>query len=338
MAQAMHRNRFSLSAILAGLSLLAACSLSASAQFQGPAQSKPVPEQVTGPQAGPNITPSAIAALPTSAPIILVAGDTLDISVVGILSLTSLHPQVNSNGDIQVPYLGPVHVGGLTIGQTAELLSAKWREGDYIRNAQVSIQITSAPSDTIAVTGEVKSPTVVTAVGQRRLMDVIAAAGGLTSTASHLVTITRRGSNVPIQVLLDSNPANSEATNVPVYPGDTVLVPKAGIVYVLGSVKTPNAFPIATNTPFTLTQAIAMAGGANFEASLSTTRIIRTEGDSRRAIALDLKKIFNGKQPDPILQADDIVYVPGSAFKGAVKNGGVSLLATGILGITYYIH
>ncbi len=156
--------------------------------------------------------------------------------------------------------------------------------------------------------------------------------------ASHLVTITRRGSNEPIQVLLDANPANYAASNVPVYPGDTVLVPRAGIVYVLGSVKTPNAFPIATNTPFTLTQAITMAGGANFEASLSTTRIIRTEGDSRRAIALDMKKIFKGTQPDPILQADDIVYVPGSAFKGAVKGGGVSLLTSSVVGLSYYLH
>lgn len=324
--------------LLFGLACLVACASTAAAQYQGPAPSKPIPQGVAGPQAGPNITPGAVAALPPSAPIIMVAGDTLEINVVGVVTLTGLHPQVNANGDIQVPYLGPVHVGGLTISQASEMLSQMWRQSDYIRSAQVSIQITAAPSDTIAVTGEVKSPTVVPAVGQRRLLDVIAAAGGLTPMSSHLVTITRRGSNEPIQVLIDANPANSAASDVPVYPGDIVLVPRAGIVYVLGSVKTPQAFPIATNTPFTLTQAITMAGGANFEAALSQTRIIRTEGDSRRAIALDMKKIFNGKQPDPILQADDIIYVPGSWFKGAVKGGGVSLATSSIIGLTYYLR
>lgn len=328
----------SFTAPVIGAALIALCAASATAQYQGPAPTKPVSEGVTGPTAGPNITPGGIAALPSSAPIILSPGDTLEISVVGIPTLTALHPQVNANGDIQVPYLGPVHVNGLTISQASELISAKWREGDYIQSAQVNLQITSAPSDTIAVTGEVKSPTVLPAVGQRRLLDVIAAAGGLTPMASHLVTITRRGSDQPIQVLIDANPANSQATNIPVYPGDTVLVPRAGIVYVLGSVKTPSAFPIATTTPFTLTQAITMAGGAMFEASLSSTRIIRTEGDSRRAIALDMKKIFNGKQPDPILQADDIIYVPGSLFKGAVKGGGVNLLTSSVIGLSYYLH
>ena len=91
--------------------------------------------------------------------------------------------------------------------------------------------------------------------------------------------------------------------------------------------------PIATNTPLTLIQALTMAGGANFEAALSKTRIIRTEGLNRKEILLDVKKIFNGTQPDPILQADDIVYLPGSALKGALKSGGTQTaigLATAI--------
>ncbi len=132
-------------AALSAIALIALCSVTAAAQYQGPAPSKPIPQGVAGPTAGPNITPTAVAALPASAPIILVSGDTLEISVVGVDALKQLHPQVNSNGDIQVPYLGPVHVGGLTISQASELLSEKWRQDDYIREAQVSLQILQAP-------------------------------------------------------------------------------------------------------------------------------------------------------------------------------------------------
>ncbi len=131
-------------------------------------------------------------------------------------------------------------------------------------------------------------------------------------------------------MLLDPNPLDSTLVDIPVYPGDTIIVPRAGHVYVMGSVKLQNSYPLSANTPLTVMQAISLAGGTNFEAALSEARIIRTQGTQRTAILLNLKRIYRGQEADPILQADDIIYVPGNMVKGALKGGAASIVASSV--------
>ncbi len=217
----------------------------------------------------------------------------------------------------------------------SESIATRLKDQGYILDPQVQVSITAAPTQTVTIQGDVKLPTVIAVAGQRTLLDMLAAAGGTNPTASHLITVHRQSSGETIQVLLDPNPANAASSNIPIYPGDSILVPRAGQIYVVGSVKTPMAVPIQTNTPLTLIQALSLAGGAQFEAALSKTIIIRTDGAKRKEIDLDVKKILKGTQPDPILQADDIVYLPGNLFKGAVKGGAATSALTLVYGIGY---
>ena len=61
-----------------------------------------------------------------------------------------------------------------------------------------------------------------------------------------------------------------------VYPGDTVVVPKAAVVYVLGDVLKPGGYPISTNnSKMTVLQAIALAGYANHTAAVGKSRLVR---------------------------------------------------------------
>ncbi len=94
--------------------------------------------------------------------------------------------------------------------------------------------------------------------------------------------------------------------------------------------KLRNAYPLATGTPMTLMQVVTLAGGVNYEASKSRTRIIRTIGAKREEIPVDLHKVMFGKIPDPVLQNDDIVFVPTNAFKAGVK-GGAAGIALGLI-------
>lgn len=73
-------------------------------------------------------------------------------------------------------------------------------------------------------------------------------------------------------------------------------------------------------------QATALGGGAGFEGKLSDLRIVRTVGFDRKVVHIDIKRVINGHAPDPILQADDIVFLPTSSMKAAIKAGGVSTL------------
>jgi polysaccharide export outer membrane protein len=317
---------------------IASGSVPAHAQFEGPPVTTPVPEQLTGPApaAAPVSTPS-FADVDTKAKyaILLNIGDQLEVTVVGVPALSAIRPQVDGDGNIALPYIGTLHVAGISVGATESLIAQKYREGDYLVNPQVNIQLLTTPTQMIAVTGEVKTATVVPALGERRLLEVIAAAGGFTPQASHLVTIVRKSTNEAFQVVIDSDPLNVGKVNVPVFAGDTIIVPRAGEVYVIGSVKTPSAIPLVSNTPLTVMQALSISGGVNFEGALSQVRIIRTEGVERKAVMLDLKRVLDGKEADPILQADDIIYVPANAFKGGLKANAVSVITSALLAVVY---
>jgi polysaccharide export outer membrane protein len=107
--------------------------------------------------------------------------------------------------------------------------------------------------------------------------------------------------------------------NIEVLPGDTVSVPKAGIVYVVGSVAKPGGYPLGESESLSALQVIALAEGLQGTASPSKARILRTvPGSPKRAeISVNLNRLMDGKMTDLQLQADDILFVPGSKAKKA---------------------
>ncbi len=68
---------------------------------------------------------------------------------------------------------------------------------------------------------------------------------------------------------------------------------------------------------------------------MSDLRIIRTNGQTRTVVRVDIKRIMNGKEPDPVLQADDIIYLPNSVIKEAIEVGGIGTLL-GIVSLLLY--
>jgi polysaccharide export outer membrane protein len=80
------------------------------------------------------------------------------------------------------------------------------------------------------------------------------------------------------------------------------------------------------NTPLTLLQVAAIAGGPGFEAKSGDLHLIRTVGFERKLVKVDIKRVMYGKDPDPVLQPDDIVFLPTDAMKSAIKSGGVGTL------------
>jgi polysaccharide export outer membrane protein len=176
----------------------------------------------------------------------------------------------------------------------------------------------------ITIAGEAHA--VIPANSERPLLEVIAAAGGLPVNASHIITIDRPGVEKPIVVDLGNDPMHSQQINIPLYPGDTVIVSKVGVVYMLGEFKTAGVIPIQQNSPLTLLQATSVAGGTLYDGKYQDLRIIRTINQQRTLVRVDIKRVMLGQDPDPLLQADDIVYLPTSAVKSAIVSGGLNLL------------
>ncbi len=302
---------------LSGLLLVIGFCLLANAQFNGPGAS--TSQQLNQPV--PLTTDSSILnALPPD--FTLQEGDVLGFHVYAVTEFNS-NVRVSADGTCQLPMIGLVHVQGLTIPQAENLVAKKLVDAGMIRDPQVTIQVMEAPNRVATIVGEVHSPTVFPVLGHRRLIDAITIAGGLSPTASHIITIHRPGVAKPIVVDLGTDPARSQQADIPIFSGDTIVVSRVGVVYALGGFKAQGQFALNANTPLTLMQAVALAGGTIYDADLGETRIIRTVGTQRSEIRVDYKKIMRGHAPDPILQADDIVLVPTNVMKAAIRNGGV---------------
>ncbi len=129
------------------------------------------------------------------------------------------------------------------------------------------------------------------------------------------------------------------ARQVLVLPGDTVIVPKAGIVYVLGDVNRPGGYPMANNdSKMTMLEAIALAGGLTKTAKQGRARLIRQAGDGsfsdRRISVGDLQE---GKIPDIAMQPGDVLYVPFSFGRNLAVLGAGSIAAAATSAVVYAI-
>ena len=117
-----------------------------------------------------------------------------------------------------------------------------------------------------------------------------------------------------------SNDANESAkNNIEIFAGDTILVSRAGVVYVSGDVHKPGGVIMDNGSEMTVLQAMAMAEGANPTAALNKAKLIRRTPNGPMEIPLALKSMFASKAPDLPLQAEDIIFVPNSAAKSAGK-------------------
>jgi hypothetical protein len=100
------------------------------------------------------------------------------------------------------------------------------------------------------------------------------------------------------------------------------------------SVLLSNAGKNGRNETMSLTQAIALAGGWDKMAALSSARILRADGDqTREQIPANVKKIMENKAPDLQIRPDDILYIPNSltrVFGARGAEAGISA-GTGIL-------
>ena len=307
------------------LLVLTCCNVDGHAQFSGPASEKadsplPLTLSTSVPAPPPQVTSSVLT---------LHSGDDIEISVFGVKDYDQ-KVRIDNNGSSFLPLIGAVHLDGLTVLQAQQRIAEMLDVAGMIRNPEVTVTVIDSTRDIITVTGEVNGPKAVPAFGELHLLDVIAAAGGMTARASHTISILRPGVADPLLVKVGPNIASAAAENIRVYPGDQIIVPRTGVVYVVGAVRSQSAYPLAGGTPLTLMQVVTLAGGVNFEAARKDTRIIRTVGTTRQEIPVDLRKVMYGKTPDPVLQNDDIVFVPTNLIKAGIK-GGAAGLALGLI-------
>lgn len=254
------------------------------------------------------------------------AGDLIEVNVYNVPEL-STKARVGNSGDVYLPLIDYVHVGDLTVEEAQSLIEKRLSDGGFVRSPHVTIFVDESASQGVTLLGEVGRPGIYPDIGDHKLYEIISEAGGFTPSAARKVSIARRNQAQTINLDLPRNLADDLSKDVEVLPGDTIMVPRAPIIYVVGDVGRPSGL-LVDNGTLTVLQAIALAGGANKTAKMGGVRIIHKGPTGMTEREVPLKKMLEAKAPDITLQADDILFVPvsgGRVLAGATFNAAIAM-------------
>jgi polysaccharide export outer membrane protein len=271
---------------------------------------------------------AVLAATPET--LLIGAGDQLRIQVVDTPELEQ-HPRVTDAGEIPVTGVGTVKVSGMTPSGAARVIQERLIAAHYMNHPEVLVSVEQYATQNISVLGEVKAPGAYPIATPRSVLDVLALAGGLSPVADRNILIERHGDPADLVHYNFSNNADQAvASQVLIDPGDTIVVPKAGIVYVLGDVNHPGGYVMANNeSRMTMLQALAMAGGLTKTAKQGHARLIRKLADgSYSDRELSVGDLQTGKLPDFAMLPGDVLYVPFSYGRNLAVMGASSIAAS----------
>jgi polysaccharide biosynthesis/export protein len=263
-------------------------------------------------------------------------GDLIEVSVYNVPELAT-KARVSKTGDVYLPLVDYVHVEGLTQEEAQALIEKRLETGGFVRNPHVTIFVDEAASQGVTVLGEVSKPGIYPDTPDHKLYGIISEAGGFTPSASRKIGIIRRNGAEPIHVDLPRNLADDLSGNVDILPGDTITVPKAPIIYVVGDVGRPSGL-LVDNGTLTVLQALALAGGTNHTAKMSGVRIIRKTPAGMTETRVELKKMLEAKAPDISLHADDILFVPLSGGRVAAARTFEAAISAATAVSIYAVH
>jgi polysaccharide export outer membrane protein len=270
----------------------------------------------TGQSQGPTIIPKDFSELRIE------PGDLLSVNVYDAPEFSNSY-RVDAAGDLTIPLCGKVHVSGLTLPDAAMRLEAALKDGQILNQPQVNIDVMQYAGQYVTVTGEVGSPGRVPLIAPTRLGEVLAEAGGVTPLAGTRIKI-RHGADDAApedEFPYSRSQGNRETAAILVRPGDSVLVPRAGIIYVLGAVNRPGGYVMQEDGRLNVAEALALSGGTLLQADTGGLRVVRRNPDGTVLdFPLSYNGIAKGTQTPLQLQAQDIVYVPMSKAKAALSS------------------
>lgn len=289
------------------------------------------------PHVGGSLTATAVTAAKAES-LLIGPGDLLHVTVMREPELEQ-RVRVRDAGDVDLPLIGQIHVAGLDPEAASAAIAAQYLNRNFLRHPDVAVFVEQYATQGVSVLGQVMKPGTYSIATPRTLLDLLAMAGGLTPIADRHIMVERApGAKQREEEVFLSNRANDELmANVTIDPGDTIVVPKAGIVYVMGDVGRPGGYTMENESRMTVLQAIAMAAGLNRTANEKKARVIHNVNGEFEEEDLPLREIERGEAPDELLQANDVIYVPFSFAKNMVL-GTSAIMASTTSALIYAGH
>ncbi len=256
-----------------------------------------------------------------------------DLIQVNVMDTPEMEQQVRvtDEGTVPLAYIGSMHVAGETPAAAAAAIQKALIEKKVMRHPQVAVRMMELATQDVSVLGQVHTPGTYSITTPQTILKILSLAGGLTDSADRNVVIKRNRSGEQLKYYVSNNAEQALSDEVKVYPGDTVLVARAPMIYVMGDVNRPGAYAITTNDAhLSVLQVIALAGSATKTAVQSHVRLIRTTAHGPVELPVHLDAIQKGKQADIALQPNDILYVPFSWMKNiAMSSSSIGAATAG---------
>ena len=227
--------------------------------------------------------------------------------------------RVSASGFILLPLIGSIKAAGLDSTALARVIEDELRK-KYIKDPHVTVGVREFTVQSVSVLGAVRAPGVQPLTKPKSLLDVIAAAGGVSENAGEIQVIRHSESNVisiSVQDLLQN--AKTEL-NIPIYGGDVVNINvlQTNSFFLVGELQKPGEYPLKLGKG-TVRQAIAIGGGFTKEAKKDQAKLIRYREDgTKEEIPLNLQKIMQASYDDPPLMANDILFIPAAKSKAGI--------------------
>lgn len=241
-----------------------------------------------------------------AAEVLLGAGDVVKLSVYGSPDL-SIETRVSESGHITFPLLGQVAVGGLSVAAAEKKIAGQLEKGGYLKQAQVNMLVTTLASQQVSVLGHVNRPGRYPVEGRRKVLDMLALAGGIHGDGGDMISLvrTRDGKTTRDTIDVVEMVRKGELDrDVDVAGGDIIFVERAPRAYVTGEVGRPGPFRLERG--MTVQQAISAGGGLGPRGSENGIKVTRRDAGGQ-AVTLD------AKVSDPV-QVDDVIVVRESWF------------------------
>jgi polysaccharide biosynthesis/export protein len=320
---------------------------------------EPVPQAVSGLTTEARSDPRAkTAGPPAAADYVISPDDLLEVNVFDVSEFCHTY-RVSPSGSITLPLVQtPIVAAGLTTTQLAGAIRDRLQADGLVSKAQVTVEVKESRLHSVAVTGAVKKPQIYPIFAPTTLLDVLSQAEGLAEDAGAVATITRGdfaltaqglpggqdvGGHGPVAqtITIDLKrllQTGDPRLNIDLYPGDRVTVQQAGVIYVVGAVGRPGGFTLKNDQEqMTVLKAIALAEDLKSTAIKNRAVIIRDDparpGLARHELPVNLSEVLEGRAPDPPMQANDILFVPDSTAKKAMRRAAEAAvqIATGVI-------
>jgi polysaccharide export outer membrane protein len=246
------------------------------------------------------------AGFTTAAEVVLGPGDVVKATVYGSPDL-AIETRVSEGGSMTFPLLGEVQVGGLSTQQAEKKIGGLLEKGGYLKKAQVNLLITTLASQQVSVLGQVNRPGRYPVEGKRKVLDLLAIAGGVNQEGGDMVSLVRtRNGNTTRETIdiVDIVRKGELNRDYEVAGGDIIFVERAPRAYITGEVQRPGPFRI--ERAMTVQQAVSAGGGLTPRGTQRGLRITRKDAGGM-AHTIDVKD-------DHLVQVDDVITVKESWF------------------------